>query len=87
MTDRERYEAYRLEWKDPGLKEIGSGADGLRYFIDGGKRSVAIMGIKGITGLTIPQARAVCGELPKILEELEVEGERIQQPGTAVGKA
>ncbi len=66
------YEAYRIEGKNPGIKGIESDADNLQYFIDDEHIGIVIAGIKGKTGLTIPQAKTLCRELPLILEDMGV---------------
>lgn len=66
MTDPE---IYALENKY-GVHGIDSEAHGLKYFFDGDRRAVGISGQKGMTGLTIWQAVALCRELPGILQDV-----------------
>lgn len=62
-------EAYRLENKFP-VRGIQSEADGLKYLVDDDRQGVIISGMRGKTGLDIRQAKALCKELPGILEEM-----------------
>lgn len=64
-------EAYRLENKYP-VYGIQSRENGLKYFYDDEHRGIVISGMKGKTGCSIRQAKAICLELPKILEEMGV---------------
>lgn len=64
-------EAYRLENKLP-VYGIQSRENGLKYFYDDERRGIVISGMKGKTGCSIRQAKAICRELPKILEEMGV---------------
>lgn len=59
---------YRLETAT-GVLAIDSAADGLCYMADpDDDPRIAIAGDKGITILTVPQAKALIKELPDILE-------------------
>ena len=62
-------EVYRLENKFP-VRGIQSEADGLKYLVDDDRQGVSIPGMRGKTGLDIRQAKALCKELPGILEEM-----------------
>lgn len=64
-------EAYRLENKFP-VRGIQSEANGLKYLVDDDRQGVIISGMRGKTGLDIRQAKALCRELPGILEEMGV---------------
>lgn len=64
-------EAYRLENKFP-VRGIQSEANGLKYLVDDDRKGVIISGMRGKTGLDIRQAKALCRELPGILEEMGV---------------
>ena len=64
-------EAYRLENKFP-VRGIQSEANGLKYLVDDDRQGVIISGMRGKTGLNIRQAKALCRELPGILEEMGV---------------
>ena len=64
-------EAYRLENKYP-VRGIQSEANGLKYLVDDDRQGVIISGMRGKTGLDIRQAKALCKELPGILEEMGV---------------
>lgn len=64
-------EVYRLENKFP-VRGIQSEADGLKYLVDDDRQGVIISGMRGKTGLDIRQAKALCRELPGILEEMGV---------------
>lgn len=44
-----------------------SAAEGLQYIEDDDNKGIGIAGVKGITGLTITQATALCWELPEML--------------------
>lgn len=68
MTD---LEAYRLENKYP-VRAVQSEANGLKYLVDDDRKGVIVSGMKGMTGLSIRQAKALCRELPGILEEMGV---------------
>lgn len=68
MTD---LEAYRLENKYP-VRAVQSEENGLKYLVDDDRKGVIISGMKGMTGLSIRQAKALCRELPGILEEMGV---------------
>ena len=60
---------YRLENKFP-VRGIQSEADGLKYLVDDDRQGVIISSMRGKTGLDIRQAKALCKELPGILEEM-----------------
>ncbi len=60
-------EVYSLENKY-GLRGIESKEKHLQYFYDDDRLAVGISGEKGMTVLTIAQARAVCQELEQVLE-------------------
>ena len=62
-------EVYRLENKFP-VRGIQSEANGLKYLVDDDRQGVIISGMRGKTGLDIRQAKALCRELPGILEEM-----------------
>ena len=64
-------EVYRLENKFP-VRGIQSEANGLKYLVDDDRKGVIISGMKGMTGLSIRQAKSLCRELPGILEEMGV---------------
>lgn len=64
-------EVYRLENKFP-VRGIQSEANGLKYLVDDDRQGVIISGMRGKTGLDIRQAKALCRELPGILEEMGV---------------
>ena len=64
-------EAYRLENKYP-VYGVQSRENGLKYFYDGECRGIVIAGMKGKTGCSIRQAKAICRELPEILREMGV---------------
>lgn len=64
-------EVYRLENKYP-VRGIQSEANGLKYLVDDDRQGVIISGMRGKTGLDIRQAKALCRELPGILEEMGV---------------
>ena len=64
-------EVYRLENKYP-VRGIHSEANGLKYLVDDDRQGVIISGMRGKTGLDIRQAKALCKELPGILEEMGV---------------
>ena len=64
-------EVYRLENKYP-VRGIQSEANGLKYLVDDDRQGVIISGMRGKTGLDIRQAKALCKELPGILEEMGV---------------
>lgn len=68
MTD---LEAYRIENKFP-VRGIQSEANGLKYLVDDDRQGVIVSGMRGKTGLDIRQAKALCRELPGILEEMGV---------------
>lgn len=63
-------EAYRLENKYP-VYGVQSRENGLKYFYDE-HRGIVISGMKGKTGCSIRQAKAICRELPEILREMGV---------------
>lgn len=64
MTDNE---ACTLEKKYP-VRVIESQVLGLKYAVDDDRMGVLISGMKGKTALDIRQAKALCKELPGILE-------------------
>lgn len=64
-------EAYRLENKYP-VYGVQSRENGLKYFYDDERRGIVISGMRGITGCSIRQAKAICRELPEILREMGV---------------
>lgn len=64
-------EAYRLENSYP-VRAIQSEANGLKYLVDDDRRGVVVSGMRGKTGLSITQARALCRELPGILRDMGV---------------
>ena len=64
-------EAYRIENKHPGYG-VQSRENGLKYFYDEERRGIVISGMKGKTGCSIRQAKAICRELPGILRDLGV---------------
>lgn len=64
-------EVYRLESKYP-VYGVQSRENGLKYFYDEERRGIVISGMKGITGCSIRQAKAICRELPEILREMGV---------------
>ena len=64
-------EAYRLENKYH-VYGVQSRENGLKYFYDDELRGIVIAGMKGKTGCSIRQAKAICRELPGILRDLGV---------------
>ena len=72
-TDPIVMERVRQVIYDTGLsnKEL-SEANGLKYLVDDDRQGVIISGMRGKTGLDIRQAKALCRELPGILEEMGV---------------
>lgn len=60
--------AYALENNHPEVRMIDSEANGLKYALDNEQRGIIISGMRGSTGLDIRQAKALCRELPEILE-------------------
>lgn len=60
-------QAYKLENAYP-VRAIQSEQNGLKYLVDDDRLGVIVSGREGLTGLTISQAKAVCRELPGILE-------------------
>ena len=64
-------EAYRIENKYP-VYGVQSRENGLKYFYDDERRGIVISGMKGKTGSSIRQAKAICRELPEILREMGV---------------
>ena len=65
MTD---LEAYALENRYPEILAIESGALGLKYLLDNDRKWIVISVMRGLTVLDIRQAKALCRELPEILE-------------------
>ena len=65
-------ESFKIECEHPDIMVVDSKANGLRYLFDDGKSRLAIAGQKGITMLTIRQAKALRDELNDIIELREV---------------
>lgn len=55
--------------QDEGVLDIASRANGLVYFVDNERRGLLISGQKGMTVLSVSQAKALRDELPGILRD------------------
>ena len=66
-------EITKLETKHAkyGVRGIESEAKGLHYLIDNDKRGIMISGTRGMTLLSIRQARALQNEIGGILDDLD----------------
>ena len=67
--------AERLSLKNPSVRMIDSREKNLQYIVCDDGDGIVISGLYGMTGLTLEQAKAVCSELPEMIE-IYLEGAR-----------
>lgn len=60
--------AERFALKHDELRMIDSEARNLQYVVCNEGDGIVISGLCGMTGLTLEQAKALCDELPEIIE-------------------